>query len=188
MPRLPTNLPAYFGLSLLIFLLLMAVYWLFVEKPRHKVDISTSYTTLAAELGDQNLLPPVGDDTMLSNLAGMTLDPRRLRVPEGGSVGLAELGLGEVLTARVMDAEVFRIELKPQAWRELPRGKLRDALRRISRTPLNEQQASPGVYRTDPTSPVFAFRESYGGSLYEIAPIFEQDGSCVLLMISRVEK
>lgn len=121
---------------------------------------------------------------MLSSLAQMTIDPRKIRMPQGGSVGLAELGLGEVLTARVMNAQVFRVELKPQHWRELPPGPLRDALRKIARAPLTAQQDSAAASRSQPSSPVFSFRESFGGASYEVTPIFEQD-ICVRLMISQ---
>ena len=183
MSRAAPNLPTYLGLSLLIFLLLWGVYWLFVGKPRTEVEIAASYSALVGALGARSLLPPVSDDAMLSSLSQLTIDPRKLRMPQGGSVGLAELGLGDVITARVMDASVFRVELKPQQWRELPPGPLRDALRKIARTPLTVQQKSAAATRTEPASPVFSFSENFGGTTYEVTPIFEQD-VCIMLMIS----
>jgi hypothetical protein len=161
----------------------MGVYWLFVGKPRTEVDIADSYSALVGALGARNLLPPVGDDSMLSSLSQLTIDPRKIRMPQGGSVGLAELGLGEVITARIMDSMVFRVELKAQHWRELPPGPLRDALRKIARAPLAIQRNSAEAISSQPSSPVFSFSESYSGARYEVTPIFEQD-VCVTLMIS----
>jgi hypothetical protein len=186
LPRTSPNLAAYLGLSLVIFLLLMAVYWLFIGKPRNKVDISTSYAALITALGSQNLLPPVGDDTMLSSLAGMTLDVRKIRMPQGGSVGLTDMGLGEVLTARVMDAQVFRVELNPQFWRELQPGPLREALRQIARSPLAQQQSSPAAIHAQQSSPVFSFQETFGGQTYDVTPVFDNT-DCVMLTISQAK-
>lgn len=165
----------------------MAVYWLVVVRPQHKVDIAGSYSNLISELGTQNLLPPVSDDVMVSSLIAMTLDPRKVRQPPEGSVGLGELGLGNVLTARSMDTKVFRLELKPQQWRELRPGPLQYALRRIARMPLKNQQESAGALNAQGATATFYFEGSYGGRAYEVKPIFEKD-VCVELMLSQAQE
>lgn len=186
MPKLPRNLGPQLGLSIAIFVVLMLVYWFFVGKPRTKVDIGLEYSNLTTALAHKNLLPPVGDDVVLSTLTTMTIDPARLRLPQGGSVGLSELGLGSVITLRAMDATVFRVELKPQFWRELQPGPLRDSLRTIARAPLRTQQSSKSAIKDAQSQGVFSFVTSFGGKSYNVVPVFEED-TCVMLVISEAK-
>ena len=99
------NLPVQIGLSAAIFAVLLAIYWFAVAKPKTDVDVADSYDATAQALSISGLLPLASDDQMLMVFAEMTNDLRKIRYPEA-SVGASEIGLGNVILGRVVDAKV----------------------------------------------------------------------------------
>jgi hypothetical protein len=170
----PTHKPVVIALAALaLFAILVAARWAFVPTEHGVGNVQRAYDSLASALEQQKLLPLASEDEARAGLAALATTPGQLQSGTDAD-GNQALLLGQVIVCQIPADTVTTVELRPQAWRDLAPGALRDALSKLSRIPLERQAGKnpPGMalptYRSQ-----FDFTCTIGAQKFVFTPGFD---------------
>ena len=167
--------------ALALFAVLATARWVLVPAERGVGNVQRAYDTLASALDQQKLLPLASEDEARAGLAALATSSGQLSSGNGAD-GNQALLLGQVIVCEIPADTVLTLELRPQAWRDLAPGPLRDALSKLSRIPLERQAGKnpPGMalptYRSR-----FDFTCTIGAQKYIFTPGFDAQNKLTVI-------